>query len=92
MARRHETVAAIIAGPAQYDDRPWPVTPHRRLGDRPSRSLHERAPGDAAGNRCSVGLGHLRAAQQNKIVVGRKVAHGWISDHGTRATGAADRT
>ena len=37
MAGRHEAVAAIVAGTAQHDDRPRPVTSHDGLGHGPAR-------------------------------------------------------
>ena len=91
MTRRHEAVAAIVAGAAQDDDRPWPMTAQHGLGDSPARRFHESGARDAAGNGGSIGPGHLRAAQKDEIVVGSEFAHFGLNGRNARGIGAADR-
>ena len=91
MTRRHEAIAAIVAGAAQDDDGPRPMAALHRLGDRPSRRFHEISPRHAAGDGGSIGLGHLRAAQKDEVFVGSEFAHFGLNGQDARGIGAADR-
>ena len=63
--RRHEAVAAIVAGACHdHDPAPGAVTRGHRSGDRPARLFHEVDAGHAAGYRQTIGLAHLGVRQQ----------------------------
>ena len=63
-ARRDKTVAAIVARPAQHRDRSRRPPPRHRIGDGQAGLFHQRAAGDAAGDRQPIGLGHLLRCQE----------------------------
>ena len=65
MPRRHEAVAAIVAGPGDDDDaRRRLGNPVGKLGDRDPRALHQLDAWHAAGDGQPVGLRHLVGGQK----------------------------
>ena len=70
MPRRHEAVAAIVAGAAQHDDRLARMVRRDGIGHRPSRGLHEVDARHAGRDRGGVGSGHLGAGQEGEVVAG----------------------
>ena len=63
MARGDETVATVVAGPAEHSDGPRGIAPMHLLGHGASGILHELLPGDAATDGGFVGAAHLRDGQ-----------------------------
>ena len=85
-ARRHEAVAAVVAGPAGHRHPDFAVAekPGSGIGDGPARGLHQRQARDAAGDRQAVGAPHLHGGQQ--LVPGQGPApalSGWKFAAGT---------
>ena len=70
MPRRHEAVAAIVAGAAQHDDRSARMVRRDGIGHRPARGLHQVDARHAGRDRGGVGSGHLGAGQEGEVVAG----------------------
>jgi hypothetical protein len=70
MSRRHETVAAVVAGAAQHDDRLAGMVRRDGGGHRPAGGLHEVDARHAGRDRGGVGSGHLGAGQEGEVVAG----------------------
>ena len=61
--RGHKTVAAIVAGPGDHQDRPLLDEVHRGLGDGLARAQHQREARGARGDGEPIGTLHLGGGQ-----------------------------
>ena len=91
MACRDETVAAIVARPAQDRDGLRPIALDHRRGHGLAGSLHQIDTGDAACDGCGVGPPHLGTGQQHQIGAANDISERGNVRHDVRAIGAADR-